>query len=311
MRRAVAVWVFVPVACLAAFVFSVYIGSSDRSTGNTALLHGSAHAPKTDALMKQFHNDVKQVVHADHALHAVASASLPRREIPKIVAQRESESAATAPAEAVRMSMKDGPSSPRRNRPRVAQHFVQLARQWVARVEPLQHKLASLQHELAVYDRSVALVKQRLAEAESQRDAVKAVIQSSLHSVLAAKRLLKDSHAEKLALQHKLVHVANQISAASASFEAGKVAAADAALKYSLAQERVDPTPEDELARRIANGRAPSAAVADALVPQTHAHDLAIINSAIDSREMKHAKLDEYGEQPDDQPFHSSWKPMK
>jgi hypothetical protein len=89
------------------------------------------------------------------------------------------------------------------------------------------------------------------------------------------------------------------------------VAAADAALKYSLAQERVDPTPEDELARRIANGRAPSAAVADALVPQTHARDLAIINSAIDSRETKHAKLDEYGEQPDDQPFHSSWKPMK
>ena len=215
MRRAVAVWVFVPVACLAAFVFSVYIGSSDRSTGNTALLHGSAHATKTDALMKQFHNDVKQVVHADHALHAVASASLPRREIPKIVAQRESESADAAPAEAVRMSMKDGPSSPRRNRPRVAQHFVQLARQWVARVEPLQHKLSSLQHELAVYDRSVALVKQRLSEAESQRDAVKAVIQSSLHSVLAAKRLLKDSHAEKLALQHKLVHVANQISAAS------------------------------------------------------------------------------------------------
>lgn len=311
MRRAVAVWVFVPVACLAAFVFSVYIGSSDRSTGITALLHGSTHATKTDALMKQFHNDVKQVVHADHALHAVASASLPRRKIPKIVAQHESESADAAPAEAVRMSMKDGPSSPRRNRPRVAQHFVQLARQWVARVEPLQHKLASLQHELAVYDRSVALVKQRLSEAESQRDAVKAVIQSSLHSVLAAKRLLKDSHAEKLALQHKLVHVANQISAASASFEAGKAAAADAALKYSLAQERVDPTPEDELARRIANGRAPSAAVADALVPQTHARDLAIINSAIDSRETKHAKLDEYGEQPDDQPFHSSWKPMK
>jgi hypothetical protein len=43
----------------------------------------------------------------------------------------------------------------------------------------------------------------------------------------------------------------------------------------------------------------------------SHSHDLAIINSAIDSREVKHAELDEYGEQPDDQPFRLSWKPMK
>jgi hypothetical protein len=77
-----------------------------------------------------------------------------------------------------------------------------------------------------------------------------------------------------------------------------------------LSQERVDPTPEDELAKQIAGGRS-TAAVAAAPVPDSHARDLAVINSAIDSREVKHAQLDEYSEEPDDQPFRSSWQPMK
>ena len=99
-------------------------------------------------------------------------------------------------------------------------------------------------------------------------------------------------------------------SSSAASFQADKVAAADAALKYSLAQERVNPTPEDELAKQIAAGPAPST-LSSSPVPHSHAHDLAVINSAIDSRELKHSTLDEYGEQPDDQPFRSSWQPMK
>jgi len=283
--------------------------------------------------LKRFHDDVNQVVHADHALHSVAAAYLPYGDIPSVVAQRDSAEASVS-VKNTRMSVSVGPSSPRRNRPRVAQHFVQLARQWVARIESLQLKLGPLQHELAAYDQSIALVKKHLAEAESQRDAVSAVIQSSSHSVDAAKRLLENSHAERLALEQELVHVANQISAASgtlfpamylralcilmlpplsssaASFQADKVAAADAALKYSLAQERVNPTPEDELAKQIAASPAPST-LSSAPVPLSHAHDLAVINSAIDSREVKHSTLDEYGEQPDDQPFRSSWQPMK
>jgi hypothetical protein len=98
---------------------------------------------------------------------------------------------------------------------------------------------------------------------------------------------------------------------AAAAFEADKAAAADAALKYSLAQQRVNPTPEDELAEKIAKGRAPSAATGAASASDSHTRDLAIINSAINSREVKHPRLDEYSEEPDDQPFSASWKPMK
>ena len=97
---------------------------------------------------------------------------------------------------------------------------------------------------------------------------------------------------------------------AAAAFEADKAAAADAALKYSLAQQRVNPTPEDELAKEIANGHAPSAPAA-ASASDSHNRDLDIINSAINSREAKHSQLDEYSDEPDDQPFSASWKPMK
>jgi hypothetical protein len=212
MRRAVAAWVFVPVACLSALVFALYLGSSDEKIGNSALLHGSTPHSKAEAVLKQFHSDEEKVVRADHALHAAAAASLPHSDIPSVVVQHKSAESAVPVA---RVSVKDGLSSPRRNRPAVAQHFVQLARQWVARVEPLQHKLAPLQHQLAVYDQNIALVKQHLAEAESQRVAVDAALQLSLHSVDAAKRLLENSPAEKIALEHKMVRVANQISAAS------------------------------------------------------------------------------------------------
>jgi hypothetical protein len=331
MRRTFSAWIFVPVACLAVFVCSLYLGHSDAVFDNSALLRASPHHSKAEFLLKKLNLDLKHVVHADHELHVMAASSLPHDEFHGVISQRKSSEAAVS-VDAAPASI---PSSQRRNRPGVAQHFVQLARQWVARIEPLQRRLAPLQHELDIYDRSIALVKQHLAEAESQRDAVKAVVESSLDSVEAAQRLFDSSQAQRLELQHKLVHVANQISAASGApvprhnsshtvsylplapsaadaFEAGKSAAADAALKYSLAQERIDPTPADELAKRLANGRASSTAnVAAVPVLDSHSRDLAVINSAIDSREVKHVQLDEYSDQPDDQPFRSSWKPVK
>jgi hypothetical protein len=329
MRRTFSAWIFVPVACLAVFVCSLYLGRNDAVFDNSALLRASPHHSKAEFLLKKLNLDLKHVVHADHELHVMAASSLPHDEFHGVISQRKSSEAAVS-VDAAPASI---PSSQRRNRPGVAQHFVQLARQWVARIEPLQRRLAPLQHELDVHDRSIALVKQHLAEAESQRDAVKAVVESSLDSVEAAQRLIDSSQAQRLELQHKLVHVANQISAASGApvprhnslrtvsyfplapsaavaFEAGKSAAADAALKYSLAQERIDPTPVDELAEGIAIGRASSTASA-APVLGPHSRDLAVINSAIDSREVKHLQLDEYSDQPDDQPFRSSWKPMK
>lgn len=306
MRRTFSAWIFVPVACLAVFVCSLYLGRNDAVFDNSALLRASPHHSKAEFLLKKLNLDLKHVVHADHELHVMAASSLPHDEFHGVISQRKSSEAAVS-VDAAPASI---PSSQRRNRPGVAQHFVQLARQWVARIEPLQRRLAPLQHELDVHDRSIALVKQHLAEAESQRDAVKAVVESSLDSVEAAQRLIDSSQAQRLELQHKLVHVANQISAASVAFEAGKSAAADAALKYSLAQERIDPTPVDELAEGIAIGRASSTASA-APVLGPHSRDLAVINSAIDSREVKHLQLDEYSDQPDDQPFRSSWKPMK
>jgi len=211
MRRAVAGWVFVPVACLAAFVCLLYLQSYDGSVDRTSLLPASAHNTHVDpdALVKKFSNDMKQVALADQALHAIAAASLPASEVHGIVAQRSS-AAVTA-----RISVEARPAALRRNRPGVAQHFVQLARQWVARVEPLQNRLVPLQRELAVYDESVGRVKQHLAKAESERDSLLAVIKSSRDSVASAQRLLDNAQANKLELQRKMVHVANQISAAS------------------------------------------------------------------------------------------------
>ena len=49
---------------------------------------------------------------------------------------------------------------------------------------------APLQRELAVYDQSVGLVKQHLAQAESERSSLLAVIKSSRDSVASAQRLL-------------------------------------------------------------------------------------------------------------------------
>ena len=211
MRRSVAGWVFVPVACLAALICTLYLRSDFGNIDSTALFHESFHASKAEALLKTLHSDVKQIVHSDHALHAMAAASIPHSALPIIADQRNS----VVPFEAARMPGEIGSLGPRKNRPGVAQHFVQLARQWVARIEPLQHRLAPLQNELAFLDHSVALVKQRLSEAESQRDAVQAVIKSSRDSVEHAQRLLENAPAEKIALQRKMAHVANQISATS------------------------------------------------------------------------------------------------
>ena len=201
-----------PIACLAVLVCLLYLQSNDGSVDRTALLHGSSHNTHTnpEALLKKFSSDLKEVAHADQALHAIAAASLPANQVHSIVAQRSSAEAAPAS-----ISVEASPAALRRNRPGVAQHFVQLARQWVARVEPLQKRLAPLQRELAVYDQSVGLVKQHLAQAESERSSLLAVIKSSRDSVASAQRLLDHAHADKLELQRKMVHVANQISAAS------------------------------------------------------------------------------------------------
>ena len=73
----------------------------------------------------------------------------------------------------------------------------------------------------------------------------------------------------------------------------------------------MDPTPEDELAKQIAGDRSTAVAAATAPAPSSHAGDLSVINTAIDAREAKHAQLDEYSEEPDDQPFRADWQPMK
>jgi hypothetical protein len=214
MRRAVAGWVFVPVACLAALACSLYLRSNGESIGSTALFRESDHNSKAEAILKAFHNDIKQIVHSDHALHAMAAASMPHSALPSFAAQ-DTSAEVSLPVEAARTSVKDSYAGLRRNRPGIARHFVQLARQWVARAEPLQRRLASLQKELAFLDHSVAVVKQRLSEALSQRDAVQAVIKSSRDSVAYAQRLIHDSPADRIALQQKMAHVANQISATS------------------------------------------------------------------------------------------------
>jgi hypothetical protein len=213
MRRSVAGWVLVPVSCLAALVCTLYFQSNGASVGSTALFHESLHDSKAEGALSVVHNDIKQIEHSDHALHAMAAASMPHGALPSIAVQRNS--AVTVPVEAARTNVKESSAGPRRNRPGTARHFVQLARQWVARVEPLQHRLVPLQKELAFLDQSIALVKQRLSEALSQRDAVQAVIKSSRDSVDVAQRLIDSSQADRIALQQKMVHVANQISATS------------------------------------------------------------------------------------------------
>jgi hypothetical protein len=165
--------------------------------------------------LKKFDSDIKHVVQSDHELHAIAAKLLSKSRIPNIISQGNS-AESESPFQAVALPAQDHVVGlQRRNRPGVAQHFVQLARQWVARVESLQQKLAPLQRQLTVFDNSISLVKQHLTEAESQRIALVDAIKSSRNSVDAAQLLLDNEQTNRLKLQNKMARIAHEILAAS------------------------------------------------------------------------------------------------